>query len=105
MYKLIVMYPRPSDPDDFIDYYLTQHIPLIEKLPGLKSASYGRVVSVKSPNFLIFEALFENRVMLDEAMNSEVGKALAADIPNYSPLGATVLITSVEGVDLAPDPI
>lgn len=98
MRKLIVMYPQPAVPDSFIEYYLAEHLPKVKQLPGLVSASYGKVEGVDSPYFIVFEALFEDQQALDFAMKSDAGRALAKDIPNYSPGGATMLVTSVESV-------
>jgi len=34
MYKLLVLYPYPDDPQAFLDYYRQHHLPLVKQLPG-----------------------------------------------------------------------
>jgi hypothetical protein len=40
-HKLLVLYPEPADPDHFREYYVTQHLPLVTRLPGLLAWRYG----------------------------------------------------------------
>lgn len=88
MHRLLIMYPRPQNPDAFLDYYKTRHLPAVHNLPGLLSASYGLIDDPKSDWFLTFEALFADQASLQQAVQSDHGKSLAMDIPNYSPGGA-----------------
>jgi uncharacterized protein (TIGR02118 family) len=37
MHKLVVLYPKPDDPEQFKTYYRDTHVPLVKKIPGLKS--------------------------------------------------------------------
>jgi uncharacterized protein (TIGR02118 family) len=94
MHSLIVLYPRPDDPAAFKTYYLTKHIPLAAKLPGLRSYSYGYPEALgpgQPAHFCIFEARFDNLESMLAALNSEHGKKVAADVPNYSPKGAALM--------------
>jgi uncharacterized protein (TIGR02118 family) len=94
MYKLIVLYPKPNDPDHFKKHYREAHVPLVKKIPGLKSYSYGYPATLDGkdpPHFCIFVGEFENGEAMQAAMGSAEGKAAVADIPNYSPKGATAL--------------
>ena len=91
MHKLVVLYPQPSEPENFLAYYETKHQPLVQYLPGLISSSYGRVDNPNSEYFVVFEAVFNDLPSLQEALGSQAGKNLAADIPNYSPKGAVIL--------------
>lgn len=95
MYKLVVMYPQPDDPQAFIDYYESRHLPSLKALPGLVAASYGRIDDPASSWFVIFEALFADQVAMQAALQSDAGLALAKDIPNYSPLGANLIAFAV----------
>lgn len=99
MHKLLVLYPHPDDPKFFLDYYRETHLPLVSKLPGLISSSFGQPSELgpkPSTYFAIFEAQFQDEKALFDALTSPVGKAVAADVPNYSPKGATLLRFLVE---------
>jgi len=42
MYKLLVLYPYPDDPQAFLDYYRQHHLPLVKQLPGLLASRFGQ---------------------------------------------------------------
>ena len=94
MHSLIVLYPWPDDPTAFKDYYQSKHIPLAAKLPGLVGYSYGYPQALgveRPPHFCIFEGRFESAETMFAALGSEHGQKVAADVPNYSPKGATLM--------------
>ena len=97
MHKLLVLYPEPTDRDAFEQYYVTKHLPLAAKLPGLRRSSYSFGVSGQaSPYFAIFEADFDSREDLIAGMSSPEGQAVEADVPNYASAGAVVVDYPVE---------
>lgn len=99
MHKLIVMYPQPDDPHTFLEYYTEKHVPLADKLPGLVRSSFGqpRMLSKDLSWFLIWEGEFNSYIDLIGALKSEVGAQVSADVPNYSPKGATMFFVDMTG--------
>jgi uncharacterized protein (TIGR02118 family) len=94
MHRLLVAYPKPADPAAFMDYYIGKHLPLARKLPGLVACRHllPRAVGPGEPaHYLLFEADFESEAAMMEALGSEVGAKLAADVPNYSLAGASLM--------------
>lgn len=94
MHRLTVLYPHPDSPRDFLDYYETHHMPLVAALPGILGYRYGAVepLGTAAPaHFLVFEADFPSREVLMAALGSSEGKAVAADVPRYSPKGFAML--------------
>lgn len=92
MHCLTVTYPEPKDIAHFKSYYERVHIPLAKQLPGLKSFSFG-YPSPLGPGpapFCIFQAMFDDEAAMGAALQSEAGKKVAADVPNYSPAGAAL---------------
>jgi uncharacterized protein (TIGR02118 family) len=88
MHKLVVLYPKPDDPQRFKEYYETRHLPLVRKMPGLRRFSYSfDVQGVGAPSawFCIFEAEFDDAAAMGAASGSPQGQAVAADVANYSP--------------------
>jgi uncharacterized protein (TIGR02118 family) len=101
MHSLIVLYPWPDNPAAFKDYYRTRHIPLAAQLPGLRSYSYGYPQALgpeKAEHFCVFQARFDSLDSMLAALGSEHGKKVAADVPNYSPKGATLIHVSDEAM-------
>jgi uncharacterized protein (TIGR02118 family) len=99
MHKLMVMYPQPDDPHAFLEYYTKKHVPLADKLPGLVRASFGqpKMLTKDQSWFLIWEGEFKSYTDLIGALKSEVGAQVSADVPNYSPKGATMLFVEMPG--------
>lgn len=101
MHKLVVLYQEPQDPNAFIDYYTTKHLPLAAELPGMLGWRYSIDVSdspeSKAPYFAVFEAEFEDAEAFASAMASPEGQAVTADVPNYATGGATVIDYAVTG--------
>ncbi|MBF1800940.1 EthD family reductase [Alloalcanivorax profundimaris] len=99
MHKFMVLYPRPDDEAHFRRYYADKHLPLASTLPGLKryECVYPEAMGPHpSPHFCIFEGWFESERAMRDALDSEVGRALAEDVSNYSPKGALLLSAPVE---------
>ncbi|MDA9502988.1 EthD family reductase [Bradyrhizobium sp. CCBAU 11357] len=99
MHCLTVLYPRPDDPSAFRAYYVEKHVPLAATLPGLVRHHYAfpqRLGPAEAP-FCIFQAFFPDAAAMDAALGSDVGRKVAADVPNYSPKGATLCHFKIEG--------
>jgi uncharacterized protein (TIGR02118 family) len=92
MHCLTVTYPEPEDKARFKAYYEGTHLPLATQLPGLKSSSfsYPEALGPGPVPFCIFQAWFDDGAAMFSALRSEIGQKVAADVPNYSPDGATL---------------
>ncbi len=93
MHVIQVMYPTPDDPEAFKAYYEATHVPLAAALPGLRSYGFGYPESLTPGDapFCIFRAVFDDAAAMMAALRSEQGQKVAADVPNYSPKGATMV--------------
>lgn len=104
MYRLTVLYPPPADADHFRSYYLSTHLPLTAKLPGLQSMRYSLDVAAvdgASPYFAIWEAEFDSVEAMGAAIASPQGQAVVADVANYATGGAQIIhypVTAAEPV-------
>ncbi|WIV55450.1 EthD family reductase [Amycolatopsis nalaikhensis] len=94
MHRLTVLYPPPADPDHFREYYVETHLPLAAKLPGILRSEYSLDVAAlggDSKYFAVFHADFESADAMQAALDSEAGKAVAADVPNYASGGVEMI--------------
>ena len=94
MHKLVVLYPEPVDPEHFRDYYVTTHLPLVSRLPGLLAWRYsfeGAAAEGETPYFAVFEAEFADAATMAAAMASPQGQQVVDDVPNYATRGAIVI--------------
>ncbi len=100
MHKVVVLYNQPADPQKFRDYYLTNHLPLAARLPGLVASRHSFNISgagpVPAPFFAVWEGDFADADAAGSAMQSEIGQAVAADVGNYADGGFTIFQFTVE---------
>ncbi len=99
MHCLTVLYPKPDDPAAFKAYYVATHVPLAATLPGLLRHHYAfpEQLGPEEAPFCIFQAFFADAGAMGAALGSEIGRKVAADVPNYSSKGATLCHFAIEG--------
>jgi uncharacterized protein (TIGR02118 family) len=101
MAQLLVLYHTPADPAAFDSYYHQTHIPLAQKIPGLRSfvisGSPVQALAGIAPH-LIAILTFDSLAELNAALASPEGQAAAADLSNFASAGATLLIYDSKAV-------
>ncbi len=88
MSKLVVLYKKPADPAHFEKHFREVHMPLVQKMPGLRSYSFGPATDLEGKDgafFWTFIGTFDSLKAIHEAFGTPEGQAVGADIPNYSP--------------------
>ncbi|HVA75408.1 MAG TPA: EthD family reductase [Acidimicrobiales bacterium] len=98
MIKLIVLYGTPTDPAAFDEYYKSTHIPLAEKIPGVRRIEVAKMASLdgSTPQFhLQAELYFDDQAALMSALGTPEGAAAGADVANFATGGATMLVGDV----------
>ncbi|HEV7698878.1 MAG TPA: EthD family reductase [Pyrinomonadaceae bacterium] len=79
--KLVVMYPYPSDVDQFEKAYVDEHMPIAQKIPNVIKFVATKVSGTpmgSQPTFYrIAELYFESLDSLKEALGSDAGQAAA----------------------------
>jgi uncharacterized protein (TIGR02118 family) len=87
VHRLVVLYPPPTDPDHFRAHYVSTHVPLAAKIPGVLAYRYNFEVEPapgSPPIFAVFEADFPDADTMRAGMTSPEGAATLADVPNYA---------------------
>ena len=83
MARLLVLYATPDDPAAFDKHYAETHVPLVQKIPGLKKfeLSSGPVVMPLGPSsfHLVATLSFDSMESLQTAMASPEGRAAGED--------------------------
>jgi len=98
MVKLIVMYGPQSDAAKFDDYYLSTHIPIVEKTPGLRGVEVGKCSSLDGstpPYYVHTELYFDDVEAMMTAFGTPEGQAMAADVANFVSGDVTMLVAEV----------
>lgn len=92
MAKLVVLYKTPKDKAAFDAYYKATHIPLANKIPGLKKyeISDGVVGTPAGPSdlHLVATLTFDSMAAIQSALGSPEGQAAAGDLANFATGGA-----------------
>jgi uncharacterized protein (TIGR02118 family) len=100
MYKVILLYPAPSDPERFRRHYLATHVPLCRKVPGRLRFSYGlgpEALGADSPWFCVFESEFASEAAWRDAMTSPEALAARADVAKFTDRLPTMIAYTMAG--------
>ncbi len=94
MASLLVLYGRPADPAAFDRHYAERHLPLVRKLPGLKSVSLsagGVEVLSGGDLYQVVRLEFASTGAVKAALGSPEGSAAAADLANFADGGVQIV--------------
>ena len=86
MQRVTVVYPNKEGANFDFDYYMKKHIPFVERLAG-KSIEVWRGISSangSSAAFVCLATIPIDSVSQFQAMMSQHGAEVFADIPNYT---------------------
>ncbi|RSD12014.1 EthD family reductase [Amycolatopsis eburnea] len=100
MHRMTVLYPPPVDEAHFREYYTSTHLPLVAQMPGLVRWQYSFDVTTlagEQKYFAVFHADFESAEAMAAARESEVGKAVSADVANYATGGVELIHYPLSG--------
>jgi len=94
--SFVVRYFRPvADEADFVDFYTTNHPPLLARFPGIRNVLCYLPVAVELPEgvqssgaFLGNEVVFDSLAALNEALASEVLDLVKADGRRFASFGS-----------------
>ncbi|EBX4817108.1 EthD family reductase [Salmonella enterica subsp. enterica serovar Newport] len=102
MAKLVVLYKTPKDAAAFDAYYKATHIPLANKIPGLKNyvVSDGKVGAPGGASGVHLVAIlhFDSMADLKAGLGSPEGQAAAGDLGNFATGGAELLMFDTRDV-------
>ncbi|KLN58939.1 hypothetical protein WH96_20330 [Kiloniella spongiae] len=82
MFKAMILLKRKEGATlaEFAEWWLQQHRPLAEKLPGLKQAIFNMIDEETAGNYDgVSELWFEDRKAFVQAYESDIGQEVAAD--------------------------
>ena len=98
--KLVVLYTQPDDADGFDEHYLGAHAPLVDKVPGLVRWESARFVAAadggEQTYHRIAELYFADQAALQAALDSEEGRATAADYQQIAPPGSRLFVAAID---------
>ncbi|HLT24325.1 MAG TPA: EthD family reductase [Ignavibacteria bacterium] len=98
MTKLVALYKMPADTAMFDKKYFEEHIPLVEKMPGLRKTEITKLKSLGGENkwYLQAEMYFDDEDALNAAMGSVEGKAAASNLMSFAKEIVVMMIGEVQ---------
>jgi uncharacterized protein (TIGR02118 family) len=94
--KVVVLYTKPADPAGFDDHYLSVHVPLVAKIPGLQRAETGKLTAAldggEQTYYRIAELYFADQAAMEAAFASPEGTQTAQDYGQIAPPGSRLLV-------------
>jgi uncharacterized protein (TIGR02118 family) len=78
VHKLVLLFGQPEEPVEFDRRWSEEFVTVIERMPGLRRVTVGRVTGVaagEAPPYLLHEFLFDSHAALMDAMGSPEGQA------------------------------
>jgi uncharacterized protein (TIGR02118 family) len=98
--KLVVLYTQPADPEVFESHYLSTHMPLVAKIPGLQRAESGKFApapaGAEQAYYRSAGLWFADLAAMNAAFGSPEGKATAADYAQIAPPGSLMLVQELD---------
>jgi uncharacterized protein (TIGR02118 family) len=96
MIKLVALFKRPEDVEEFDRHYEDTHAPLMRKVPGMERMEVTRNLRAfrgEPEYYLIAEMYFRDKESFDAAMASEENRAAGKDLMSF----AREVVTMVYG--------
>src|SRR3954451_21901355 len=87
MIKLVALFKRPEDVEEFDRHYDETHAPLMRKVPGLERMEVTRNLKAfrgEPEYYLIAEMYFHNQAAFDAAMASDENRAAGKDLMSFA---------------------
>lgn len=101
MYRLVVNYHHPADPDAFLTHYRSVHAPTAKRLPDVASYTHGVCENPdgSTPEHFLTAVLdWPTREAALAALASPVGQEATADFANFAQAGVSMAFYEAETV-------
>ena len=102
MIRVVALHNPPVPPSRYDDYYRDVHMPLVQRVPGVRNIRFGKVLRASDggppPYFLISDVYFDDEDALQRALDSPEMAAAFADVPNFATGGVSIMICEAEDV-------
>jgi uncharacterized protein (TIGR02118 family) len=101
VYRIVVNYNHPEDPQAFLEHYRTTHAPLAKNLSGLSGYTWGVAESLdgsQPPYFVTAVLDWPSKEAALADLGSAEGQAASADMGNFAQAGVSMYAQELETV-------
>ena len=98
MVKLVALYKKPPDLEEFDRHYSTIHTPLVKNYPGLRKLEITRIIGASlgdTPYHLMAEMYFDSSEAMQLALASPAGRTVAKDLMSFAAPLVSVFVGEV----------
>jgi uncharacterized protein (TIGR02118 family) len=86
--KIVALYKTPQNPQEFDQRYFDEHVPLVNKMPGVlhwEIAKYaGSATGDEPPYYMVVELYYDNLDALKASLASKEGKEAGDHIMSFA---------------------
>jgi uncharacterized protein (TIGR02118 family) len=105
MARIVALHQLPPEPEAWLKYYRDVHVPIVQKIPGVRNIRWGNVVRSSdgspAPCWLISDVYFDNMDALETALASPEMAEAFEDVSKFV-LPGNVKIMFCEAEDTPP---
>jgi uncharacterized protein (TIGR02118 family) len=98
--KLVVLYTKPENADDFEEHYFGRHAPLVDVIPGLQRWESARFLAAVDGGEQLYhriaELYFTDEDAMRSALASDESRASRADYQQIAPPGSRRFLAAVD---------
>jgi uncharacterized protein (TIGR02118 family) len=102
MVRILALHNQPVDTSTYEGYYRDVHMPLVQRIPGVRNIRFGCVLQAADggppPYYLVSDVYFDDMAALQKALASPEMAEAFADVPNFATGGATIMFCECEDV-------
>jgi uncharacterized protein (TIGR02118 family) len=99
MVKLMVLYGHPASPADFEKHYTETHMPIADKVEGVRRWELARFVGTpdggRAPYYRSAELYFDDAAQMQRVLATPEAQRTVADLANFATGGVTIMIAEV----------
>ena len=96
-FKLVALYSKPDNKEEFDTHYDKVHTPLANAVPGLSELRITRTnakLMGDADVYLIAELVFPDQATFEAAMSSEENKVAGRDLANFAEGKVSLFVAS-----------
>ncbi len=87
MIKLVALFKRPEDAEEFNRHYTETHAPLMRKVPGMERMEVTRSLGAfrgEPDYYMVAEMYFRDKEAFDAAMASDENRSAGKDLMSFA---------------------
>ncbi|MBX9877808.1 MAG: EthD family reductase [Candidatus Obscuribacterales bacterium] len=99
MHKLVALYKKPENAQDFDNHYFNVHMPLANKMPGLRKAEISKILGTPQGDadyHLLAELYFDDLDAIKAALGSPEGREAGKDLMGFAGKLVSLYFAKVE---------